>query len=131
MAEVFHVPRVKICGLSRAEEVEAAVESGAEAIGFVHHPPSPRSLGAHAAAELSRLLPQGVLPVAVMVDPRADEALSWAERAGARAVQLCGEERAEDWFDFPLPVLKRIAVAEDSTDALVEWASVALFRQPV
>ena len=46
--------RIKICGLTREEDVDAAVAAGADAIGLVFYPPSPRYLTAKRAAELAR-----------------------------------------------------------------------------
>jgi len=64
---------VKICGLSTAEAVTAAVEGGAAMVGFVFFPPSPRSLEPERAAELAALVPDHVTKVALTVD--ADDAL--------------------------------------------------------
>ena len=60
---------VKICGLTDPEALLAAVEEGADAIGFVFHPPSPRCLTPGRAAELATLVPHKVLRVAVMLRP--------------------------------------------------------------
>ena len=49
--------RIKICGLTREEDVDAAVAAGADAIGFVFYPPSPRYLTPQRAAELARRVP--------------------------------------------------------------------------
>ena len=65
--------RVKICGLTRAEDIAAAVEAGAAYLGFVVFPPSPRSLEPEAARELMLAAPPGVVKVALAVDP--DDAL--------------------------------------------------------
>jgi len=60
---------VKICGITTDEAIAAAVESGADAIGFVFHEPSPRNLQPRRAADLARTLPPGVLRVAVTLHP--------------------------------------------------------------
>jgi phosphoribosylanthranilate isomerase len=60
---------VKICGLTSPEAVAAAVEAGADAVGFVFHPGSPRHLAPAAAAGLARAVPSGVLRVAVTRHP--------------------------------------------------------------
>lgn len=65
--------RVKICGLSDAASVKAAVEAGADAIGFVFHAPSPRNLALPQAIELAAQVPQHILRVAVMLHPDATE----------------------------------------------------------
>ena len=65
--------RIKICGVSQIADVEAAAEAGADAVGFVFHPGSPRFVTAERAAELARALPPFVTPVGLFVNaPRAD-----------------------------------------------------------
>ena len=67
---------VKICGMTRAEAVEAAVEGGVDAVGFVFHPPSPRFLTPLRAAELAGPVPRHVRRIAVMLRPRQSD---WEE----------------------------------------------------
>ncbi|MDA1306987.1 MAG: N-(5'-phosphoribosyl)anthranilate isomerase, partial [Acidobacteria bacterium] len=59
---------VKICGLTRREDVNAAVEAGAAALGFVLYPRSPRAVTAEHVAAISRDVPAHVLKVGVFVD---------------------------------------------------------------
>jgi len=81
----------KICGLTTAATLDAAVGGGASHAGFVIFPKSPRHIAADAAAALVRRLPERVAAVAVMVDP--DDALvAEAVRAGIRTIQLHGRE---------------------------------------
>jgi phosphoribosylanthranilate isomerase len=63
---------VKICGVTTQEAVEAAVASGADAVGFVFHESSPRNFHPARAAILSALLPPGVASVAVTSHPRRE-----------------------------------------------------------
>src|SRR5687767_4051033 len=65
--------RVKICGVSRELDVEAAVQAGADAIGFVFYAKSPRLVTLTRATELARRLPPFVTPVALFVNPTAAE----------------------------------------------------------
>ncbi|MES1990373.1 MAG: phosphoribosylanthranilate isomerase [Pseudomonadota bacterium] len=65
--------RVKICGLSTPDTVQAAVDAGADYLGFNFFPRSPRYVTPHLAAELARLVPDTVLNVALAVD--ADDAM--------------------------------------------------------
>ena len=60
---------IKICGLRTAGTVAAAVDAGADAVGFVFHEPSPRHLALDAARELQRAVPRGVERVAVFLHP--------------------------------------------------------------
>lgn len=61
--------RIKICGLTRAADIDAAVRAGADAIGFVLYDPSPRAVSAERAGELARRLPPFVTPVLLLVNP--------------------------------------------------------------
>ena len=85
-------PQIKICGLTRPDEAEACAAAGADAIGLVFYPPSPRSLTAEAAVQITRVLPEAVCPVGVFVNETYDIIMSIAASAGLRAVQLHGQE---------------------------------------
>jgi len=80
---------VKICGLTRRADAEAAVTLGADALGFVLWPSSPRHTTAAAAAAIISDLPPFVTTVAVFVDPSADEVAAAAD-AGFRLAQVHG-----------------------------------------
>lgn len=67
---------VKICGMTRPEAVDAAVRGGADAVGFVFHPPSPRYLSPQRAAKLAGPVPRHVQRVAVMLRPQQPD---WEE----------------------------------------------------
>lgn len=62
---------VKICGIATAEALDAAVAAGADAVGFVFHAPSPRSVTARVAASLAARLPAGIKSVCVTLHPDA------------------------------------------------------------
>lgn len=68
----FHRTRIKICGLTRREDVESAVESGVDAVGFVMYESSPRAVTASEAADLVRNLPPFVTPVLLFVNARPE-----------------------------------------------------------
>lgn len=63
---------VKICGIRTPEGLDAAVNAGADAVGFVFHAPSPRDIEPRAAAALARRLPRGVATVAVTLHPQRE-----------------------------------------------------------
>lgn len=85
-------PRVKICGNTRREDVEHAVRSGADAVGFVvGFPSSPRNLSVETAESLMRGLPPFVDRVVVTSQDDPDLLRRIAERLPADAVQLIGE----------------------------------------
>lgn len=83
---------VKICGLRRPDDVAAAVEAGADAIGFVLHPESVRAVTAAEARQLGDGAP--VIRVAVTVDRSPEELLDVAARAGVDGVQPHGRDAA-------------------------------------
>ena len=77
--------RIKICGLTRETDVDAAVEAGADAIGFVLYPASPRAVTAERAAALAARLPPFVTPVLLFVNEAVPATLAaLAKVAGAR-----------------------------------------------
>jgi len=84
--------RIKICGLTRPEDVRAAVEAGADAIGLVFFPPSPRFVSFDRAADLAALIPPFVTTVGLFVNPEpafVDEAL---RRVPLQLLQFHGDE---------------------------------------
>lgn len=84
--------RIKICGLTREQDVDAAVAAGAHAVGFVLYAPSPRHVTPQRAAQLARRLPPLVTPVLLLVN--ADEALVRAACAAVPGalLQFHGDE---------------------------------------
>lgn len=71
-SEFVHRTRIKVCGLTREADVDAAVEAGADAIGFVLYDKSPRHVSAERAGVLARRLPPFVTPVVLLVNADAD-----------------------------------------------------------
>ncbi|MCJ1680630.1 phosphoribosylanthranilate isomerase [Streptomyces sp. APSN-46.1] len=88
---------IKICGLKTAHDVDVAVAAGADAVGFVFAPGSPRTIGAAEARELAARVPAGVLTVGVFRGQSVEEVRRLTEESGVRGVQLHGEEGPEDF----------------------------------
>ena len=88
--------RIKICGLIREQDVDAAVAAGADAIGFVLYPKSPRFVTAQRAGELTRRLPPMVTPVLLFVNASTPEIVAAAARVSGAALQFHGDESAAD-----------------------------------
>lgn len=86
---------IKICGLSEPASVSAAVESGADAVGFVFAPGSARLVEVEAARALVRGVPPGVETVGVFRDQPLDEVLRVAREAGVATIQVHGHEDPE------------------------------------
>jgi len=90
------VTKIKICGIMNVEDALAAVEAGAELLGFNFYRRSPRYVGPSAARRIVETLPEGVLSVGVFVnEPGPEEVCRLAAEAGVGAVQLHGSETAE------------------------------------
>lgn len=109
------VKLVKICGITRLEDAEAAVACGADALGFVFWPKSPRCIDSHRARAIVSSLPPFVTPVGVFVDQPPEEINRIASAARLGAIQLHGNESLDSARSLDLPVLKAITV--DSSDA--------------
>jgi phosphoribosylanthranilate isomerase len=126
---------VKICGITDEEAMEAAVEAGADYVGLVFYPKSPRAVTPERATELLSYQPQEVKRVGLLVDP--DDALLDAVVGGARLdlLQLHGHETPERVeairLEYGLPVMKVIPVAgpDDllAAEAYLEVADRLLF----
>jgi phosphoribosylanthranilate isomerase len=89
-----HRTRIKICGLTREQDVDAAVQAGADAIGFVMYAPSPRAVSAVRAGELARRLPPFVTPVLLFVNASAIEIEAAFEQVRSATPQFHGDESA-------------------------------------
>ena len=87
--------RVKICGLTTPQDAAAAIEFGADALGFNFYPGSKRYLRMPAAGEWIAAVPGNVGKVAILVNPSWDEATAAAATAGITALQLHGTETPE------------------------------------
>ncbi len=98
--------RIKICGLSREADVDAAVEAGADAVGLVFHPGSPRHLTVDVAARLARRLPPFVTPVALFVNAEPTQVRAVAAAIPNVMLQFHGDETPEDCAAFARPFLK-------------------------
>lgn len=86
--------RVKICGLTRAEDAQAAHDLGAWALGFIFYPKSKRFIRADAAKNIIAALPASQ-PIGVFVN-QTNEAISVAAQAGLKGIQLHGDETPDD-----------------------------------
>ena len=121
---------VKICGLSTRETLDVALDAGADMVGFVFFPPSPRHLGLDAARELGQQTKRRALKVALTVDANDTMLAAIVEALQPDILQLHGSESVARLRDikqkFGLPVMKAIAV-ESAADlaSLPGYAAVA------
>ncbi len=123
---------VKICGVSDAACVVAAVEGGAQFIGFVFYPPSPRCIAPSDAARLALKLPTSVRPVGVFVEPTDEELAVVTGVLPHALVQLHGRESprrvAEIRAHFKCRIIKAIPIADHEDlanaqdyEAVADW----------
>ena len=88
--------RIKICGLTREQDVDAAVAAGADAVGFVLYAPSPRAVTPERAAQLARRLPPFVTPVLLFVNESATNIAAASAMVAGAIVQFHGDETPAD-----------------------------------
>jgi phosphoribosylanthranilate isomerase len=106
--------RIKICGITRVEDARAAAQAGADAIGLVFYPPSPRFLSVDWARELKNELPPFVMPVALFVNPSAAEVYTVLERVRPAMLQFHGDETPVFCAQFGVPYLKACRVRPET-----------------
>jgi Phosphoribosylanthranilate isomerase len=102
--------RIKICGITREEDLSAAARLGADAIGLVFYPKSPRLVTVERAAELLRRLPPFVTSVGLFVNPTVEEVRAALAHAPVDLLQFHGDEPPEFCRAFGLPYLKAVRV---------------------
>ncbi|MCY1533610.1 N-(5'-phosphoribosyl)anthranilate isomerase [compost metagenome] len=88
--------RIKICGLTREQDIDAAVAAGVDAIGFVFYAKSKRCLTPLRAAQLRRMVPAFVDVVALFVNPAQDEVQTVLDQVGPELLQFHGDETPQD-----------------------------------
>ncbi len=102
----MHRTRIKICGITRICDLDAAVRAGADAVGFVFYPPSPRALATEVAAELARRMPPFVARVGLFVNAEPASVREVLRAVPVDILQFHGEEDANYCEQFGLPYLK-------------------------
>jgi phosphoribosylanthranilate isomerase len=117
--------RIKICGITNGEDALLAAGLGAQALGFIFYPPSPRSVEPEAARDIIRRLPPLVLSVGVFVNEPLVTVRNLAGEVGLDWVQLHGEETPGYCREVGRPVVKVIPVAdENSLGAMASYQGV-------
>lgn len=98
--------RIKICGLTREQDVDAAVAAGADAVGFVLYPPSPRYVTPARALALARRLPPFVTPVLLFVNEKTTKIIAICSDIPRATVQFHGDESPADCDRVLRPYLR-------------------------
>jgi len=104
--------RVKICGITSAADAAAAVDAGADALGVVFAPGTPRYVAPDVAAGILEVVPPLVATVGVFLDHPLEEVLRIISVLGLHAVQLHGQEPAAYSRRIPVPVIRAVRVRD-------------------
>ena len=100
--------RVKICGLTRIEDAQAAARLGVDAIGLVFYPPSPRNIGVGQARSIVDALPPFVTVVGLFVDENPQRIMKVLNSVPIDLLQFHGEESPDYCEGFDRPYIKAI-----------------------
>jgi phosphoribosylanthranilate isomerase len=118
--------KIKICGITNSADAQAAVEAGADMVGFIFADESPRRVSVQKAAEISRTLPPHVVRVGVFVNASEDFVADTAREAGLSLLQFHGEENS--WFctQFGIMSMKAFRMRDEkSLDQLLDFTTDA------
>ena len=102
--------RTKLCGLTRPQDIDAAVHSGADAIGLVFYPPSKRAVSVEQAVVLRRRIPAFVSAVALFVNPQPSDVQHVLDYVRPDLLQFHGDESPEFCASFNRPYMKAFRV---------------------
>jgi phosphoribosylanthranilate isomerase len=106
--------RIKICGITRVEDGLAAAHAGADAIGLVFWPGTPRRVTTDVARAVVQALPPFVTVVGLFVDPAAEDVKAVLDAVPLDALQFHGHEPPELCRAFGRPYLKAIGVSAEA-----------------
>ncbi|WP_417498871.1 phosphoribosylanthranilate isomerase [Methylophaga sp.] len=104
--------RVKICGITRQQDADFAAESGADAIGLVFYPPSPRAISFAQANTITANLAPFVSKVALFVDPDKDLVSRCLDELSVDILQFHGDESPDFCHQFEMPYLKAVRMRD-------------------
>lgn len=119
--------RIKICGIGNVDDALAAVEAGADAIGLVFYPPSPRAVSEEVAEAIVRALPPFVTTVGLFVNEEQAKVRQISERLALDCLQFHGDESSDYCASFGRAHMKAIRVrqAEDIPAALEQYSGAS------
>lgn len=114
MSFVQQRTRVKICGLTRLDDVKSAIAAGADSIGLVFYEPSPRAVSIDTAVELAEIVPAFVTVTALFVDPDPEFVKQVIQRVDITLLQFHGDETEQFCAQFDRPYIKAIRVKSNT-----------------
>lgn len=104
--------KVKICGITSVDDAEEAVEAGADAIGLMFYPGSPRYVTVEAAQKIERNLPAYIMRVGVFADAPAEDVFSAMHRCGLHLLQFHGNETPAFCTQFGIMTMKAFRIRD-------------------
>ncbi|HMS28103.1 MAG TPA: phosphoribosylanthranilate isomerase [Burkholderiaceae bacterium] len=117
--------RIKICGLTREEDVDAAVAAGADAVGFVLYKASPRYVTPQRAVELARRLPPFVTPVLLFVNEKATNIIAAQAINKLAIAQFHGDESPSQCNQLGVPYLRAARIPQGDGAAAFDLVKYA------
>jgi phosphoribosylanthranilate isomerase len=118
--------RIKICGMTRPQDIDAAIEAGADAIGLIFYPKSKRYVTLEQAALLRRAVPAFVDVVSLFVNPSEDEVRQVLDQVGPDLLQFHGDETPYDCERYGKRYMKAFRVGGPGTDSAPLLAQTCL-----
>ena len=125
--------KVKICGMTRPQDVQSAIELGVDGIGMILHANSPRLISCQRACEIRTMVPDSIPLIGVFVDAAADFINQLVSKIGLDAVQLHGHENDVFASQLNVPYIKAIRVKDKpqlETDLTKYSSACAILLDP-
>ncbi len=113
--------KVKICGITSVADAEAAVQAGADALGLMFYPGSPRYISLETAQDIARHLPPYVIRTGVFVDANPSDVFAAIQRCHLNLLQFHGSETPEFCLQFGIMTMKAFRI--ENADSLVPMSA--------
>jgi len=126
VAKSVKTSRIKICGITRTQDLACAIDAGVDAIGFVFYPPSKRCLSLETAEQLGRNVPVFVSSVALFVNPDRQSVMDVQHALRPSLLQFHGDETPDWCRSFDMPYLKAFRVGAPGLDTADKLASACM-----